>query len=67
MAQYGKRTKTTVRHEYVMPRPVNLGEVSKAMSAAYQDYTAATGKNVTDDSIWLTHNDDELIIYWEES
>ena len=67
MAQYEARTRTTTVHEYVMPNPVNLAEFSKAMSYAYQEYTAATGKNVSDDSTWVTHKDDEIIIYWEEA
>ena len=67
MAQWDKRVRTTTVHEYVMPNPVNLGEVSRAMSAAYQEYTRTTGKNVSDDSVWVTHTDDEIIIYWEES
>jgi hypothetical protein len=67
MAVWEKRVRETVVHEYVMPNPVNLAEVGKAMSAAYQDYTRATGKNVADDSVWVTHSDEEIIIYWEEN
>jgi hypothetical protein len=67
MAVWEKRIRETVVHEYVMPNPVNLWEVSRAMAAAYQDYTRLTGKNVADDSVWVTHSDEEIIIYWEES
>jgi hypothetical protein len=37
------------------------------VSYAYQEYSSATGKNVSDDSIWVTHRDEEIIIYWEEA
>lgn len=67
MAIYNERTRNTTVHEYVMPNPVNLAEFAKAMSAAYQEYTRITGKNVADDSVWVTHADEEIIIYWEEN
>jgi len=66
MAQYYPRTKTTTVHEYVMPNPVNLAEFSKAMSYAYQEYQGG-GRTLADDSIWVTHKDNEIIIYWEEN
>ena len=67
MALYTERTRTTVKHEYVVPNPVNAIELTKALSAAYQDYTRTTGKNIADDSVWVTHADEEIIIYWEEN
>jgi hypothetical protein len=67
MALYTTRKRQTTVHEYVLPNPVNLGEVTKAMSAAYADYTARTGRNVSDDSIYVTHTDEEIILYFEES
>jgi hypothetical protein len=67
MALWSKRTKETTRHEYVVPNPVNATEFTKALSAAYQDYTAATGRNIADDTVWVTHADEEIIIYWEEN
>lgn len=67
MAVYSERTKQTTRHEYFMPNPVNATEFTKALAAAYQDYTRLTGKNVADDSVWVTHADEEIIIYWEEN
>jgi hypothetical protein len=67
MALWSKRTKETTRHEYFVPNPVNATEFTKALSAAYQDYTAATGRNITDDTVWVTHADEEIIIYWEEN
>jgi hypothetical protein len=67
VAQYECRTKTTTRHEYVLPNPCNWVEFSKAMSYAHQEYTSANGNPAADDSIWVTHADEEIIIYWEES
>lgn len=67
MALYTQRERATTRHEYVVPNPVNAAEFTKALSAAYQDYQSATGRNVSDDSIWVTHADEEIIIYWEET
>lgn len=66
MAQYETRTRTTIRHEYVVPDPVNWAEVGKAFSAASRDYEDANGRTA-DDSIWVTHADEEIIIYWEET
>lgn len=66
MALYTTREKETTRHEYVVPNPVNATEFSKALTAAYQDYQNATGRTIADDSLWVTHADDEIIIYWEE-
>jgi hypothetical protein len=68
MAQYEQRSRTTERHEYVLPNPANHAEIGKALSGAYQDYKDATGRpGVPDDAVWITHADDEIIIYWEES
>jgi hypothetical protein len=67
MALYSERTSSTTRHEYVVPDPVNATEFTKALSAAYQAYQSATGRNVADDSVWVTRADEEIIIYWEEN
>jgi hypothetical protein len=67
MALYSERIRTTVKHEYVLPSPVNATEFTKALSAAYQDAPRITGKNLADDSVWVTHADEEIIIYWEEN
>jgi hypothetical protein len=61
MAVYSQRVRQTIRHEYVLPNPVNAAEFSKALSAAYQD-----APRVADDTVWVTHADEEIIIYWEE-
>jgi hypothetical protein len=66
MAVYYPRTKTTTTHEYVMPNPVNQAEFYKAMSYAHQEYLSAHHRDPSDDSIYVTHNDDEIVIYWEE-
>jgi hypothetical protein len=66
MAQFEKRIRTTTAHQYVLPNPANQAEFQKAMSYAYQEYGDNTGREVYDDSIWVTHADEEIIIYWEE-
>jgi len=67
MAQFEKRINTTTRHEYVLPDPANHAEVHKALSYAYQEYKDNMRKAaVSDDAVWITHSDDEIIIYWEE-
>jgi hypothetical protein len=66
MAQYEQRARETIRHEYVLPNPANHAEIGKALSAAYQDYKLATDRSVSDDAVWVTHADEEIIIYWEE-
>jgi hypothetical protein len=66
MALYTERVQTTRRHEYVLPNPVNQAEFMKAISKAYQDYGDTMGQ-VADDSVWITHADEEIIIYWEEN
>jgi hypothetical protein len=67
MAVFEKRARTVTTHEYVMPNPVNWAEYEKALGYAHQEYMHANGgKSASDDSIWVTHPDDEIIIYWEE-
>lgn len=66
MALYSERTRQTIRHEYVLPNPANWAEVDKAFSAAKRGYEDANGVP-RDDSVWVTHADEEIIIYWEES
>lgn len=68
MAQFEKRTRTTTRHEYVLPNPANHAEVHKALAYAYQEYAGHKNTaSVSDDALWFTHTDEELTIYWEES
>ena len=72
MAAYGKRLRTTVRHEYVIPREsANWAEVRKAMSVAEDElrdkHMNPPGRDVplSDDSIWVEGNEAEVIVYWE--
>lgn len=67
MAIYTQRKRTSVKHEYVLPNPVNQAEFNKAIMSAYADYSSHTGRNIADDSVWVTHADEEIIIYWEEN
>jgi L-rhamnose isomerase len=66
MAVFEKRARTVTTHEYVMPNPVNWVEYNKAMNYALQECESVKRKPASDDAIWVTHEDDEIIIYWEE-
>jgi hypothetical protein len=66
MATYTKRIRQTTRHEYVLPNPSNWAEFDKAMDASSRDFRDHVG-STSDDSIWVTHADEEIIIYWEEN
>jgi hypothetical protein len=59
------RTKTTVRHEYVVPNPAAYGDLLEAIQFAKRD-AAEAGKDTSyDDAMHVTHDDDNLIVYWE--
>lgn len=66
MATMTRRTVTTVRHEYLIPKPANWAEVSKAMNAATQDMKAAGEDPKWDDAAWFEADDENIILYWEE-
>lgn len=65
MAQFDRRDRTTTRHEYVLSNPVNWAEVGKAFAAARQDMEAAGVSPDWDDVVWVTHADEEIVVYWE--
>lgn len=71
MAAYEQRTTTTVRHEYVIPKEsANWAEVGKAFSAAKQDMNKDAPQGTSfggDDAAWVDADDDNIIIYWEET
>jgi len=61
-----QRTTVTTRHEYLVPQPAAYGDVLEAISIAKRDASAA-GKDVSyDDALTVTHNDENIVIYWEE-
>jgi len=59
------RTKTTTRHEYIIPQPAAYGDVREAMQFALRDKDAAGLTTNYDDSLTVTHDDENIIVYWE--
>lgn len=71
MAAYEARTTRTTRHEYVIRQEsANWAEVGKAFAAAKQDMNqdapAGTSRG-GDDAVWVSADEDNIIIYWEET
>ncbi|MDQ0241194.1 hypothetical protein [Arthrobacter bambusae] len=66
MSVVDQRTTTTVRHEYLVPQPAAYGNVLEAIDFARRDAGAAGVKIEHDDAMHVTHNDDNIIVYWEE-
>jgi hypothetical protein len=59
------RNRTTVRHEYLVPQPAAYGDVMEAISFAKRD-AADAGKDTSyDDAMHVTHDDENIIVYWE--
>lgn len=71
MAAYEPRTTITTRHEYVIHKEsANWAEVGKAFAAAKQDMNSDLPQGTSrggDDAVWVDANDEEIIIYWEET
>lgn len=71
MAAYEQRTTTTTRHEYVIGKEsANWAEVGKAFAACNADMNkdAPTGTSYGgDDAVWVDADEDNIIIYWEET
>jgi hypothetical protein len=60
VAEYSRRVVTTRRIEYFLPAPTNAAEFSKAFSAAHSE--AATLGDVTDDTITVDFEDEQIVI-----
>ena len=59
------RRRVTERFEYFVPQPAAYGDVQEAILFAKRDAEAA-GKDVSyDDALHVTHDDDNIIVYWE--
>lgn len=67
MADYTTRTKTTVRHEFVLPNPANWAELSKAFSAIKHDVEAHGLDSRYDDIVTIKATEEEIILFWEET
>jgi len=66
MSAVDRRTTTTVRHEYLVRNPAPHADVQEALLFAKRDAAAAGQDTSYDDALWVTHNDDNIIVYWEE-
>jgi len=61
------RKTTTVRHEYLVRDPAAYGDVQEAIMFAKRDAQAAGKDTSYDDAMHVTHDDDHIIVYWEEA
>lgn len=59
------RTTTTVRHEYLVPQPAAYGDVVEAIATAKRDAADGGVKVNFDDALMVTHDDENIIVYWE--
>ena len=66
MSVVNTRTTTTVRHEYMVPQPSAYGDVIEAIQFAKRDAEQAGKDTSYDDALTITHDDDNIIVYWEE-
>jgi hypothetical protein len=62
-----ERTKTTTRHEYVIPSPACWSDVKMAMHLAAKAREAAGLSNDWDDVIRVESDDENVIVFWEET
>ena len=67
MSAVEERTKTTTRHEYIIPRPACWTDVKMAMHLAAQAREEAGLRNDYDDVIKLDADDTHIIIFWEDA
>jgi len=70
MAAYEKRTITSVRHEYIIPKAsANWAGVGKVFAAAQLDMNFASAPGTSrggDDAVWVDADEDNIVISWEE-
>lgn len=64
MSLVSKRTVVTTRHEYVVPSPVAVAEIAKAVAMAQADMPEV--RRHWDDSCTVEARDDEIVVWWEE-
>ena len=69
MANYTWRTRTTVCREYLVPRGDCVGELYKALTAAWDERRQLLGKDsdgrMPDDWAWIDFDDEHVIIRFE--
>jgi hypothetical protein len=66
MSAIDTRTKTTTRHEWIIPTPACWTDVSLAMTWAANARAAKGLSNEWDDVIKVGHDDEHIIVFWEE-
>jgi len=66
MSAVFERTKTTIRHEYVMPSPACWTDVQLAMRIASEARQAAGLSINYDDVVKVESDDEHVIVFWEE-
>lgn len=67
MSQVERRTKETIRHEYLIPKGAPWVELGKAYAMAKRDIEDAGKDPSYDDAAFITSDDESTIIYWEET
>lgn len=67
MSVVDKRKTTTTRHEYLVRQPAAYGDVREAMQFAIRDKDAAGLQTSSDDALMVTHDDENIIVFWEEA
>jgi len=66
MSMVSPRTKTTIRHEWTIPAPAVLSDVQLGIHLALKARDEVGLSNGYDDSLMFDHDDDKIVIYWEE-
>jgi hypothetical protein len=61
------RSKVTTRYEYAIPTPAMWADVKEAMSWAERDRVAKGLEIRWDDVIKVIGDEEEIVVYWEES
>ncbi|MGO4298486.1 hypothetical protein [Glutamicibacter sp. MCAF14] len=67
MSLVERRTKETIRHEYLIPNGSVWVEIGKAYAMAKRDIEDAGKDPSYDDAASITSDDENIIIYWEET
>ncbi|UXM90937.1 hypothetical protein [Paenarthrobacter sp. JL.01a] len=67
MSAVSERTRTTVRHEYIIPSPACWTDVQLAMHLASEARKAAGLSVNYDDVVKVESDDDYVIVFWEET
>jgi len=67
MSVIEQRTKTSIRHEYLIPSPACWTDVQTAMAWAAEARKIIGLSNKYDDIIKVDSDDENIIVFWEES